>query len=268
MHAIWDSFKKGFKDYYFWLARVTPDWDFIKTFFKSPLFNVVALLPILGFLIVQIGTLTEVIADSGKYSEFIRMCIERIVGVYWGSYYYLTAYVVYLWGPPPMVRSSKDADDFLDYVQKKNTPRLTISLIFQAAESKALFGSSSKETEEFVDCVRNWIRRVLDLSEGEIDHTRETKYILGRISGTVEFDPNIQTEISTFRHLLLDLSVRRHKEDPWIQELNDNIGNIFYRENVRKPDFSRLVCLFVISLGTLHIFGSVILNHIKIASSY
>lgn len=268
MNGIWNSFKRNFKSQYFWLANVTPDWDFVKAFFRSPLFNIVALLPILGFIIVQIGTLTQQISASPEYSEYFKIFTDRIVGVYWGSYYYLTAYVVYLFGPAPMVRSSRHTDEFLEFVQQKNSPRLTISFIFQAVRSKEMFGSASKETVEFVDCVRIWILRVLNLSEETIERPKEVAYILGRISGSLEADSAIQNDLTAFQDLLLDLSVRNHKQDPWIRELNDNIGHIFYRENARRPNISRLMCLFWIALGTIQIFGVVVFNHIEIASAF
>lgn len=268
MNGIWNSIKRNFESRYFWLANVTPDWDFVKAFFRSPLFNIVALLPILGFIIVQIGTLTQQISAGQEYSEHFKIFTDRIVGIYWGSYYYLSAYVVYLLGSAPAVRSSAHTDEFLEFVQQKNSPRLTISFIFQSVRSAEIFGSESRETTEFVDCVRIWILRVLSLPEDTIERPKEVEYILGRISGSLEVDPAIQDDLVKFRDLLLDLSVRYHKHDPWIQELNDNIAHIFYRENARRANTSRLLCLLFIALGTIQIFGIVVWNHIQIASAF
>jgi len=268
MRKVWVFLQKGIKGLYQSLVYSTPDWDFIKSFFRSPLFNVVALLPILGFMLVEFGNLSESQTNNDAETNYIQGLSSRIVDIYWGSYLYLSAFIIYLLDCPPIIRSSKHEDAFRDVMRLASTPRLTIDFIFQAAREESLFGQTSKETIEFVDCVRIWINRVLGLSPEELNFYNEREYLLNRISGDICTDSTTQDRIIDFKNVLLDLSVKHHKKDPWVRELNDNIASIFYRENSRKPTRSRLLCLAFITVGTLSIFGSVIYNHVYILAEF
>lgn len=237
----WDLLPRSSALYKF-LKEKTPDWRHVIGLIESPIFRAVVFLPIVGYFILYTGLFQGFLAAHELETDWLLSLQQRLDLVYSGGVLLLIAYLLYRTACPPMIRESNSLELYIDRFRATGSLRDVLYVVEQAAREADIFGPNSRHTEKFALRTSQFIERVEQSVEVDMQLWKKKDVLLSGIQSRSALSKQTYATLNDFELALYDATIQLH-DDPWLKEYGTDLQTLFYVENAQLPVLHRISAL-------------------------